>query len=67
MELPKRLREHDYEWSPQDAKALGAEAADAIERLREALQYYADKKEDDWKSGDDGVVARSALQQKDSE
>jgi len=32
-----------------------------IERLREALKYYAEKKEEDWKNGDDGVVARAAL------
>jgi len=32
------------------------------ERLREALRYYANKKEEDWKNGqDDGVIARAAL------
>lgn len=33
------------------------------ERLREALKYYADKKEEDWKNGDDGVIARAALKE----
>lgn len=42
------------------------DAASEIIRLTKALQYYADKKEDDWKNGDDGVVARSALQQNGS-
>ena len=41
------------------------QAADEIERLREALRYYADKKEEDWKDGDDGVVARQALGEKE--
>jgi hypothetical protein len=41
------------------------DAADEIERLREALRYYADKKEEDWKDGDDGVVARKALGEKE--
>lgn len=34
-----------------------------IERLRAALKYYADKKENDWKGGDDGVIARAALKE----
>jgi hypothetical protein len=36
-----------------------------IAQLREALKYYADKKENDWKNGDDGVVARAALKEKE--
>ena len=36
------------------------------ERLREALRYYANKKEEDWKNGqDDGVIARAALKEKE--
>jgi len=56
------------EWLRWNAKEQGSrfgEAADEIERLREALRYYANKKEEDWKDGDDGVVARKALGEKE--
>jgi len=34
-----------------------------IRKLQTALRYYADKKENEWKNGDDGVVARAALEE----
>ena len=37
-----------------------------IKRLREALQYYAEKKQEDWvnvSGADDGVIARAALKE----
>ena len=65
MDIVKRLRKQKWQMLDEmrglieDTTAY--EAADEIERLREALRYYADKKEEDWKDGDDGVVARQAL------
>ena len=44
--------------------ALMDSSADKIKRLREALRYYANKKEEDCKNGqDDGVIARAALKE----
>ena len=44
-----------------------SESADEIERLREALRYYANKTQEEWVNvtgADDGVVARAALEEK---
>ena len=69
MDIVERLRKQ--KWQVLDEMrgliedTTAYEAADEIERLRESLRYYADKKEEDWKDGDDGVVARKALEVKE--
>lgn len=48
----------------EDVHVLFADAAAEIERLREALRYYANKTQEEWVNvtgADDGVVARAAL------
>ena len=42
--------------------------SDEIERLREALRYYANKTQEEWVNvtgADDGVIARTALGEKE--
>ena len=66
QEIIERLRDEifnlktEVHFDDQTIKSL----KEINERLREALRYYANKKEEDWKNGqDDGVIARSALKE----
>lgn len=62
----ERLREECYQArkTAQFWKDNHLAGNNEIERLRQALRYYSNMKEDDWKNGDNGVVARAALEGK---
>ena len=71
MDIVERLRELDFIYYPSYTVDISNEAADEIEKLREALKFYADEKNYEPKDGwfgytilaDKGEKARAALKE----